>query len=40
MAHRVQEKQSRDNVLKELLGRRQKKFAKKWEEDSATGKMN
>ena len=40
MAHRVRGKQSRTNVPIELLGRRQKKFAKKWEEDSATGKMN
>ena len=41
MAHPVREKQdSRKNVPKKLLGRKQIKFAKKWAEDSATGKLN
>ena len=46
MAHRVRDIQhsivchSRKNVPKKLLGRKQIKFAKKWAEDSATGKLN
>ena len=40
MAHRVREKQSRTNVPKMLLGRRQIKLAKKRARDYAMGKRN